>query len=90
MSAGRGAARSRLKSSPQDHRPIFVLEAEARAGRRMGAAQGKVAAMTSLATAQSACAPCWRSPRWPASAQVSYGILENVTPPSGKMDLLKL
>jgi hypothetical protein len=30
----------------------------------------------------------WRSQHWSASAQVRDGILENVTPPSGKIDLL--
>jgi hypothetical protein len=39
----RADARPRLKCSPQDRRSNFVLEAEARAGPRIGAAQSKVA-----------------------------------------------
>jgi excisionase family DNA binding protein len=67
---------------------ISYLEAETRAGRRMGAAQGNVAAMTTLTAAGSACALCWRSRGgWPASAQVRDGALETVTPLSGKLNI---
>jgi hypothetical protein len=42
---------------------------------------------TSLPLLGAASAPRWRSQRWSASAQVRDGILENVTPPSGKLNI---